>query len=69
MGVECLCTKGYIFDGARCVGMYHLIYYHLENICTSITTQMSYYYFFILSCFRSGESDVPVPDVNFMTFG
>ena len=24
-GVECLCKKGYTFDGARCVGMYILL--------------------------------------------
>jgi hypothetical protein len=24
-GVECLCQKGYTFDGARCVGMYPLM--------------------------------------------
>ena len=25
-GVECLCKKGYTFDGTRCVGMYPFIY-------------------------------------------
>jgi deleted-in-malignant-brain-tumors protein 1 len=36
-GVECLCKKGYTFDGASCVGMYILMYYHFKNISTSIT--------------------------------
>ena len=26
-GVECLCQKGYTFDGARCAGKYPFIYY------------------------------------------
>jgi hypothetical protein len=39
-GVECLCKKGYFFDGARCVGMYPLMYNHLKKTCTSITAQM-----------------------------
>ena len=40
-GVECLCKKGYTFDGARCVGMYPLMYYNSKNSSTSITAQMS----------------------------
>jgi deleted-in-malignant-brain-tumors protein 1 len=40
-GVECLCKKGYTFDGARCVGMYPLMYYNFKNSSTSITAQMS----------------------------
>ena len=36
-GVECLCREGSTFDGSRCVGMYPFMYYHLKNICTSIS--------------------------------
>ena len=39
--VECLCKKGYTFDGARCAGMYRLMYYHLrENICVFLTAKI-----------------------------
>ena len=36
-GVECSCKKGYTFDGARCAGMYPLMYYHLRKkyLCVS----------------------------------
>jgi hypothetical protein len=40
-GVECLCEKGYTFDGTRCAGMCPIMYYHSKNICKSITAQMS----------------------------
>jgi deleted-in-malignant-brain-tumors protein 1 len=41
VGVECLCKKGYTFDGTRCAGMCPTMYYHSKNICESITAQMS----------------------------
>ena len=43
--VECLCRKGYTFDGARCGGMYPLMHYNFKHIRTSITGQMSYLLF------------------------
>jgi hypothetical protein len=46
-GVECLCKKGYTFDGARCVGMYpimyillfkkHLLVYYCTNVVRGST--------------------------------
>ena len=41
-GVECLCKKGFTFDGVRCAGMCPIIHSTIKkNICTSITAQMS----------------------------
>jgi hypothetical protein len=39
-GVDCSCMKGYIFDGARCVGMYPLMYYRLNTYVRPIIAQM-----------------------------